>query len=204
MKRQLFILLLAVITVTKIGYAQNNNSEPTIEPADPISSEVSSDLHKLDHKNSHSMQGTHRITLGLGHTNVSEGKINDKTEWLSMPPWSLNYDYWISDKIAIGLQNDIIVESFKITDHEEEEIERHYPLTTVPVVIYKPFKNFSFIGGVGAEFSGGHTLWLTRLGTEFGFHIPGNWEGGAALVWDGKWDHYNSYGIAFTFSKLFR
>lgn len=203
MKRQFAIFLLAGIIVTNIGYSQNNYSDPVNESADLISSEVSSDLHKPDNKNSHSMQGTHRITLGLGHTNVSEGKINDKTEWLSMPSWSLNYDYWISNKVAIGLQNDIIVESFKIADHEEEEIERHYPLTTVPVVIYKPWKNFSFVGGVGAEFAEAHTLWLTRLGAEFGVHIPGDWEAGAALVWDGKWNYYNSYALAFTFSKLF-
>lgn len=198
MRKQFAIILLAGIILTETGIAQSICSEPNNESASP----VSPDLHRSDQSRSHSMQGTHRITLGLGHTSVSEGKIDDKTEWLSMPSWSLNYDYWISEKFSVGLQNDLIVESFKITDHEEEEIERHYPLTTVPVILYKPWNNFSFLGGVGAEFSGGHALWLTRLGAEFGVHIPGNWEAGAALVWDGKWNHYNSYGILFSFSKL--
>ena len=37
-----------------------------------------------------------------------------------MPSWSLNFDYWISNKWAIGVQNDLILESFIIEDHEGE------------------------------------------------------------------------------------
>ncbi|ARV10582.1 hypothetical protein BTO05_13405 [Winogradskyella sp. PC-19] len=42
---------------------------------------------------------------------------------------------------------------------------------------------------------------MTRLGAEYGFHLPGNWEIGAALVWDAKWNYYNSWGLALTVSK---
>ena len=37
----------------------------------------------------HSMKGTHRLTLGLGHTQVSQGKVNGDTKWLSLVSWSL-------------------------------------------------------------------------------------------------------------------
>lgn len=150
----------------------------------------------------HGMKGVSRLTLGLGHTQVSHGKINGDTKWLSIPSWSLNYDYWLSDKWAIGLQNDLLVESFIIEDHEGDEIERSYPLAVVPVTLFKPGKHFTFIGGVGAEFSKGHTLTMTRLGAEYGFHVPKNWEVGVAVVWDGKWNYYNSWGLAFTVSKI--
>ncbi len=154
---------------------------------------------KIDHAG---MKGSSRLTLGLGHTHVSEGKRDGKTEWLAMPSWSFNFDYWLSDKWAIGLQNDLILESFKIEDHEGEIIERSYPWAMVPVALYKPGKHFTFIGGIGAEFSKGHTLTMTRLGVEYGFHLPKNWEVGAAFVWDGKWKYYNSWGLAFTVSKI--
>jgi len=150
----------------------------------------------------HGLKGSHRITLGIGHTSVSEGEVEGETKWLAAPSWSLNYDYWLSDKWAIGLQNDLIVESFKVEEHDNEILERQYPVAVVPVVMFKPIEILSIIGGVGEEFSGGHSLTLTRLGLELGFHIPGNWEVGGSLVWDSKWDHYNSYGIVFTFSKL--
>ena len=150
----------------------------------------------------HGMKGSSRLTLGLGHTHVSEGKVDGHTEWLPMASWSLNFDYWLSNKWAIGLQNDLILEKFLIEDHEHEIIERKYPWAVVPVVIFKPGKHISFLGGVGAEFSSGHTITMTRLGMEYGWHLPNNCEIGAALVWDGKWNYYNSWGLAFTISKI--
>ena len=150
----------------------------------------------------HGMKGTSRLTLGLGHTHVSKGKVDGDTKWLALASWSFNYDYWLSDKLAIGLQNDLVLESFIIEDDKGEFIERKYPWAIVPVVIYKTGKHFSLLGGIGAEYSHGHTLALTRLGMEYGWHLPQNWEVGIAAVWDGKWNYYNSWGLAFTVSKL--
>jgi hypothetical protein len=150
----------------------------------------------------HGMKGSHRLTLGLGHTHVSKGKIDGDTKWLALASWSLNYDYWLSNKLAIGLQQDLILESFVIEDDKGEFIERNYPWAIVPVVIYKTGKHFSLLGGVGAEYSHGHTLALTRLGFEYGWHLPKNWEVGIAAVWDNKWNYYNSWGLTFTFSKI--
>lgn len=158
---------------------------------------------EASHSTHHGMKGSHRITLGLGHTHISNGQVDGKTKWLATASWSINYDYWLSDKWAIGLQNDIILESFIIEHGDEELLERKYPWAIVPVAIYKPGKRLSLLGGVGAEFSSGHNLTLTRLGMEYGFHLPKNWEVGAALVWDNKWNYYNSWGIAFTVSKIF-
>lgn len=154
------------------------------------------------HAGHHGMKGAQRLTLGLGHTHISEGQVDGKTQWLVAGSWSINYDYWLSDKWAVGLQNDIILEDFKIEDAESEIIERKRPIAMVPVAIYKPGKHFSFVGGFGFEYASGKTLGLTRLGVEYGFHIPNNWEVGAALVWDNKWRYYNTWGMAFTFSKI--
>jgi hypothetical protein len=147
-------------------------------------------------------KGASRLTVGLGHTHVSEGKVNGKTEWLALPSWTLNYDYWLSDKVAIGLQNDLILESFFIEHGNEELLERSYPIASVPVVLYKASNRLIVVAGVGAEFTKESTLTMTRLGLEYGFHLPNNWEVGTALVWDNKWNYYNSWGIALTFSKI--
>jgi hypothetical protein len=156
-----------------------------------------------DHSDVHGMKGTHRLTLGLAHTHISNGRIHEKTEWIVSPSWAVNYDYWLSDKWAVGLQNELIMETFVIENAEEEEIEREYPVAIVPVALFKPGKHFSFIGGIGVEFAESGDLTITRLGAEYGLLIPGNWEAGLALVWDNAWDHYNSWGLTFTFSKLF-
>lgn len=152
----------------------------------------------------HEQKGAHRLTLGLGHTHVSEGKIDGDTKWLALASWSFNYDYWLSNKWAIGLQNDLVLESFKIEHGSQEILERSYPLAIVPVALYKPGKRLSIIGGVGTEFAHQKNLMLTRIGFEYGWHLPSNWEVGGALVWDSKWNYYNSWGLGFTFSKIWK
>jgi hypothetical protein len=150
----------------------------------------------------HGMKGAHRLTLGLAHTHSAEGKENGEKTWLSVPSWTLNYDYWTSNKWAIGLQTDIILETYVIENAEGVEYERSRPVTLVPSVLFKPGKRISFIAGVGGEFTDGEDFALTRLAIEYGFHIPGNWEVGAAFAWDKKWQYYNTWGLAFTFSKI--
>jgi hypothetical protein len=126
------------------------------------------------HVQHHSMKGAHRIGLGLGHTSISEGRKDGKTQWLPLASWSLNYDYWISDKWAIGLQNDIILETFIVEKHGEEEIERKNPLSMVPVAMYKFSGRWSVFSGAGIEFSKAKNLGLTRLGVEYGVPISKN------------------------------
>ena len=159
------------------------------------------DYEEIKHHND--LKGSSRLTIGIGHTHLSEGKIDGKTEWLTLPSWILNYDYWLSNKWALGLQNDIVLESFFIESDDSELIERSYPISSVPIAIYKPGKHLMFIAGVGFEFTNEQTLTLTRLGFEYGFHLPNKWEIGAGLVWDNKWNYYNSWGLAITISKLF-
>ena len=151
----------------------------------------------------HSMKGSHRLTPGLGHAHTSEGEVDGKKQWLVLPSFSLNYDYWLSDRWAIGLQNDLILETFVIIDEEDEELERTKPLAVVPVAYFKPGAHLTFFGGVGVEIAKEQNLTLTRLGAEYGWHLPKNWEVGIDLLWDNKWTYYNSWGLAFTFSKIF-
>jgi hypothetical protein len=143
-----------------------------------------------------------RLSFGLGHTSISNGKRNGQTEWLPLASWSLNYDYWLNKKWAIGLQNDWILETFLIENGSGNTIERKNPITMIPVVIHKFSPHWSAILGGGIEISKGHNLGLSRLGVEYGVHMPKHYEVGIALVWDNKWSYYNSWGVAFTVGKL--
>lgn len=153
-------------------------------------------------KEEHSLKGSNRFTLGIGHTHVAQGVKEGDKKWLALASWSINYDYWISNKWAVGLQSDIILESFLVEDNGEELIERETPISLVPVAIFKPGKRLSLIGGIGIEFAKSENLTLTRLGLEYGWHLPKNVEVGAAIVWDNKWNYYNSWGLSFTVSKI--
>ena len=152
-----------------------------------------------------SLKGSHRISLGLGHTHLSKGKNIDGEEvWLPVTSWSLAYDYHIAKKWSIGLQSDMVLEEFIVEDHDGQELEREKPIALALVGFFKPGKHFSFIGGAGIEMEKEKNLGFTRLGVEFGAELKNHWEAGIAVLWDDKWGYYNSWVIEFTFSKLFR
>lgn len=148
------------------------------------------------------IKSSHRLSFGLGHTSISEGRQNGQTQWLPLASWSLNYDYWLNNKWAIGLQNDWILETFVVKQKSGSVIERKNPIAVIPVGMYKLSGHWTAVFGAGLEFSHGHNLGLTRLGAEYGVHLPKHTEVGVALVWDNKWNYYNSWGIAFTVGKL--
>lgn len=155
-------------------------------------------------ENKEGTKGAHRLTTGLGHTHIAKGKdIEGEKVWLLEPSWSFNYDYRISNKWAVGLQTDLVLEKFIVEDEEGGDIEREKPWAVIPVAMFKPFKHFSFIAGTGIEFEKKENMWLTRLGVEFGAELPKGWEAGIALVWDDKWGNYNSWALEFSFSKIF-
>ena len=150
-------------------------------------------------------KGNHRVTLGLGHSFMSKGRNNEgKTVWLPVPSWSLNYDYWISNRWALGLQTDLVTETFEVEESDGQSLERERPVALVLAAIFKPGRHFSFIAGGGIEFEHERNLGLSRLGIEYGLELPKQWEAGVALIWDNKWNYYNSWAIEFTFAKLFR
>ena len=157
------------------------------------------------HSKSHETKGSHRISIGLGHAHVSEGNLEEETGWLAAPSWALDYDYWLSDRWALGLHNEILIESFAIERPNEERIERKYPIAVIPVAIWKPWKDFSLVllAGTGLEFSEGEHLTVVRLGVEYGFALPKNFGIGASLIRDDKLNYYDTWVFGITISKVF-
>jgi hypothetical protein len=160
-----------------------------------------------EEKTEESEKGTHRISLALSHVNVSQGVKDSGSKWLSIPAWSLDYDYWLSNKWAIGLHTDIIVEDFVVKadlTEEDETLERSSPIAPAAVGIYKPTKHSSFLFGVGAEFAKEENLFLNRIGYEWGTEITGNWELGLSACYDFRWNAYDSFLIGIGISRKFK
>ncbi|MCU0635864.1 MAG: hypothetical protein MUE41_13400 [Gemmatimonadaceae bacterium] len=152
----------------------------------------------------HALAGTTRLTLALGHMSLSQGVIDGDRRWLSVPSWALNVDRWIGERWAIALQGDLVIESYRVEHGDRELLERAYPVSLVPALLWKPARGtrWTLVGGVGAEYASGHTLALTRLGIEYGVHLGDRHEVGILGVWDNKWNYYNSIAIGFTVARL--
>ena len=157
----------------------------------------------------HSFHPHHMIGLVLSHTQINHGvQANNKTKWLSLPSWGINYNYKFSPQWAIGLHNDIIVEDFAVEEHLRSGggstvLERSYPVATAVMASFKPGKYFSYLFGAGGEFAHTGNLLLVRLGIEYSYHISKKWELNANIVNDLKINAYNSWAIGLGITRVF-
>ena len=159
---------------------------------------------QTDNESSTKSHAKHKVSLGLGHTHVPEGELLDRKNKLAFASWTFDYNFYFNTTWAVGLQTDLILESFVIARSNQEELEREFPFSITPVALFKPAKRWGLIGGVGAEFAPGETLIFTRLGLEYGVEISEKWEIGATFLWDARWDYFNSWGLAIIISRVWR
>ena len=54
----------------------------------------------------------HSIAVLVSHTQIAEGIKGEDKKWISVPSWGIDYNFEINERWAVGLHNDIIVESF--------------------------------------------------------------------------------------------
>lgn len=177
-----------------------------------------SNEHLKEHEGHHKK---HSISAVIGHTHIKSGvKNNSGDNWMALPSFGLNYNYSFNEKWGIGLHNDIIIEEFIVEDtnaaehqlehknlkNEEPEIpgiERNKPIASAIMITYKPFKHVAFLVGGGMEFSEHENFALIRLGMEFPFHIPNDWEIFGVTAFDINIDAYNSFTFGIGIAKLF-
>jgi hypothetical protein len=146
----------------------------------------------------------HKTSFFLSHTHISEGIKNGKKEWLTVPSFGLDYNYLLTSKWSIGLHNDLVVENFKVQKFADEfELERTTPFVSSIVAGFKPGRFFTYELGFGGEFAKEGNLFLTRIGIEYGLEISEDLELVSNLVYDIKWNHYDSYVLGIGISKLF-
>jgi hypothetical protein len=176
-------------------HAQDHQSNP------PAASELKEVVHLHGEPG---IKGKHRLTLELAHTGVSQGLKDGDRKWITLPSWAVNYDYWLSNKLGIGVHTDFILENFKVEEGGGNEIiERDRPVAPAAVVLYKISKHASFLAGAGAEFASSGTLFLNRFGFEMGWEVGHKWEVGGTLAYDIRWNAYDSWTLSFGVSRVF-
>lgn len=90
----------------------------------------------------------HSIAILLSHTQMAESIGDGKKKWISIPSWGIDYNYELSEKWAVGLHNDIILENFIVEHNDKTEIERSSPFASTVVVLYKLGNHISVMLGI--------------------------------------------------------
>jgi hypothetical protein len=158
----------------------------------------SQDIEKTGEEEFH----RNHVIFSINHAHIPSGSSNGEKKWLVLASLSLDYNLWINRKWAIGLHNDLVAEDFEV-EHDEIILERKRPLTSVLTVVFKPREHFGYMVGMGGEFSSGETFLVSRLGIEYGYEFGRTWEVTAGLMYDIKWNGYDTWSFGFGIGKLF-
>ena len=180
-----------------------------IFPLTLLSQEAEHEAHEElneEQEESHHKFHRHAIGIFLSHTFISQGVQDNDRNWLVAPSWGLIYNYNLSERWAIGLHNDLIIEEFVVEDRRGniEGLERSFPFSTAIIGTYRLSEHWAFAAGAGAEWEKNENFGMVRFGAEYGIHITGlNLEVLFALNYDVLIDAYDSFNIGIGIAKLF-
>ncbi|GLB49672.1 hypothetical protein [Neptunitalea lumnitzerae] len=153
-----------------------------------------------------SVKNSVRLSVGIGHAHIKKGVQYDDYG-ISLASFYLDADYWVSNRLAFGLQTDLILEDYLVEQHLEEgeskTHERNSPIAIIPVAVYRPFDHILLIGGYGLEFSEEENFSMARAGIEYGIELPRKFEFGVSLIYDVKIEAYDTWVFGVGISKFF-
>ena len=149
-------------------------------------------------------KGGHRFSIMMANAHIpSATEVDGDKHILIIPTWGINYDYWFTEKWAVGLHTDFFLQQFKIEKHgTEQTVERSFPVAVSVAGLYKPVKPLTLLMGVGREFEKHEDFNLICFGAEYGFELPKNWELSLNLIYDSKIDAYDSWMFGLGVSKF--
>jgi hypothetical protein len=145
----------------------------------------------------------HRIAPLVGYVFVPEDVDNkDGSNVRIVPTFGLDYDFRLAPRWAIGLYNDIELNSYFISYQGGELLQREHVFISTLCVIFSAAEGWSVYAGGGYEFEKHHNFAVLRLGTEYEIPIRNDWDVAFGLSFDHK-EVYNSIGFTIAFGKRF-
>ena len=145
-----------------------------------------------------------RVGIVLGHTHVPAGVDADgKKTWLALASWGLDYDFRINEDWGVGLHSDLVIQDFEYEEEEGIIKNRTKPLAATLVCTRRMGEHFTFLAGGGMEVASEGTLGLVRIGTDWGWELPKDWELSLSLMADFKINAYDAWVLGFGVGKSF-
>lgn len=148
------------------------------------------------------LEKRHHIALVMSHAWVRQGRnAEGEKEFLVVPSFSFDYNYWINEKWAIGLHTDFLNENFFVETSKGEILERDRPIAPALMGVFKPFERWVFSIGFGREFADEESFTLTRFSVEYGVELPKDWEVFGFLSQDFRWNAYDVTTLGIGLAK---
>lgn len=186
--RSLKIVLITVIITFcgHMGQAQEMETKDTDRP------------HPGDRVREHHK---HSLSVLLSHVHIGNGSEDGNFRGIQRPSWMLVYNYSLSERWALGLHGDIILETFSVehnaSESEEDLLEREYPISLVGAGSFKVIDHLAILLGGGLEFDKSEAFGLIRFGVEPFLRLTNRIELILNLSYDVKFDAYDSWNLGF-------
>lgn len=146
----------------------------------------------------------HHILFGIGHGVVSaRTSFGEPRNLRLIPTLGFSYEFWTSEKLGLGLKNEIEVMTYVIEDNEGFEIERENPFSLSLTILYKLSEKFGLFLGPGIEFEANENLSLYKLGAFYELEIRKKWDITTEFTYELKGGHTGLAGISLLFGKKF-
>jgi len=147
-----------------------------------------------------------RIAVNLGHAYIPGASFGIDDDFVAIPVWGLDLQYWFNPKWGIALKNDIEIAKYTISnkDDHSDDLQRTNPVIISLPVLFSPWDNgLTFLLGPGIELEGHQNFSVFRLGLGYEFEFGNHWDFAPEFVYDLKDGHINSLTIAIGVGKRF-
>lgn len=170
-----------------------------------IASNLYGQSHDPAHDKGHEFKNF-RIAVNLGHAYIPGASFGIDDNYVAIPVWGFDFQYWFNPKWGLALKNDIEIAKYTINnggDHSDDILRKNPVIVSIPV-LFSPWDNgLTFLMGPGIELEGHQNFSVIRFGLGYEFEIGKHWDFAPEFVYDLKDGHVNSLTIAIGFGKRF-
>lgn len=116
------------------------------------------------------------------------------------PAYGADVDYFFHKHWSVAAQGHVILQNYTVHDGHGS-LERTYPVSVALAMHYHFVKHWSMYLGPGYEIDKHQDLFLLKLGTEYSFEVTPDFEIGINLMYENKWEIYDSWMFGIAFNK---
>jgi hypothetical protein len=142
-----------------------------------------------------------RGAIMMGNSRIPHAYEGGKSVTV-IPVWGFDLDYYFHQRLSVGLQADIKLQSFEVEEESTVILERNHPVSLALVGHYHALRNWSFYAGPGIELEQSENLFLLKVGTEYSFEISEQFEIALNLIYENRNEIYDGFTFGVAFNKL--
>ena len=145
-----------------------------------------------------------KLAFYAGYSWIPDGRnieTNEK-ETIIAPTFGFSYEFWLSERWAIGTYNDVEIVNLQVEGKGGEYLERENATVLSLGVTYEIFPRLTASLGGGIETDSHETLGILRIGSELILLEKNNWELSVGFTYIHK-DVYDILGLGFVYGFKF-